>query len=103
MVVKRHLVRCQKYIGSRIDFPMSTDQVLAFIGYLFEHRKVSGATAGKYISALRTLHLVEGYAEPALRPSIVQAVLKGQSNYDEELRRLDPSKTRLPVTLGTMH
>ena len=85
-----------------MDFPMKTEQILLFVGYLFEIRQVTGKTAGKYLSALRTLHLVEGFPEPALRPAIVQAVIKGKANYDEEVKRLDPSKARLPVTLDVL-
>ena len=32
----------------------------------------------------------------------MQAVLKGKANYDEEQKRLDPSKHRLPVTLDIL-
>ena len=81
---------------------MSCEGVLRFIGYLFQVRKVQGTTASKYLSALRTLHLTRGYAEPALRPAIVKAVLKGRENWDEEVKRFDPKKTRLSVTLDVL-
>lgn len=100
--VRRHLVRCQKAEGVRFSFPMKTEQILVFIGFLLEARKVSGKSVGKYLSALRTLHLVEGFPEPMLRPAIVCAVLKGREHYDEEIRRLNPSKPRLPVTLDVL-
>ena len=81
---------------------MQTEEILLFVGYLFEVRSVEGLTANKYLSALRTLHLTRGYAEPALRPAIVQAVLKGRKNWDEESKRLDPKRVRLPVTLEVL-
>ena len=81
---------------------MKNEDVLLFVGYLFETRHVEGLTASKYLSALRTLHLTRGYAEPALRPAIVQAVIKGRRHWDEESKRLDPKKIRLPVTLDVL-
>ena len=33
---------------------------------------------------------------------LVQSVLRGKSNFDEEVKRLDPSKVRLPVTLDVL-
>lgn len=37
-----------------------------------------------------------------LRPAIVKSILKGKQNFDEEMKRLNPSKPRLPVTLDVM-
>ena len=100
--VQKHLIGCEKHYGNKFTFPMQSDQTLMFIAYLFEDRGVQAKTASKYISALRTLHLVRGHSEPSLRSGIVKAVLKGKSNIDEESRRFDPKHIRLPVTMDVL-
>ena len=100
--VEKHLTQCEETYGIKFSFPMQTDQVLLFVGFLFDVREVQGLTASKYLSALRTLHLVRGHAEPSLRPSIVKAVIKGKQNFDEEVKRFDPKQVRLPVTIDVL-
>jgi len=100
--VSNHIRNAQKYTGIQIKFPMKPPMILAFIGYLMEHRGIKAKSINQYLSGLRTLHLVRGLECPLLRPAIVQAVLKGRGHFDEEVSRHDFSTKRLPVTLEVM-
>ena len=55
---RRHLERCQKETKVRMSFPMTRKQILTFIAYMIEIRKVQAATVSKTLSAVRTLHLI---------------------------------------------
>lgn len=100
--VERHLVRAQQKSGVRMVFPMNKEMVLAFIAYLLECRKIKSKSVNQYLSGLRTLHLVRGHEVPMLRPGIVEAILKGRANFDEEISRHDYKNKRLPVTIEVM-
>ena len=96
---RKHLQACQLKTGMRMCFPMTETQIMTLIGYLFD-RGLQGKTVSKTLSALRTLHLVEGHPSPSLRTELVSAVLKGKANFDEEEHRSHPK--RQPVTLKVM-
>ena len=96
---RKHLQACQLKTGIRMGFPMSENQTMTLIAYLFD-RGLQGQTVSKTLSALRTLHLVEGLPSPCLRSDLVSAVLKGKANFDEEEHRSHPK--RQPVTLKVM-
>ena len=98
---QKHLERCQRETGVRMSFPMSTKQILVFIAYMLETRKVQSVTVSKTLSALRTLHLIEGINEHSLRPDVVKSILKGQANWDEEKKR-NTTNVRLPVTINVL-
>ena len=40
-----------------MSFPLGTDDVLTYIGYLLEDRKVAGSTIEKYLTGLRYLRV----------------------------------------------
>ena len=83
-----------------MTFPLGTADILTYIGYLMEERKVAGSTIEKYLTGLRYLeitsvdivraipdtcrsvHLQKGHSVPALRPDFVQAVLQGAKQKD---------------------
>lgn len=97
---KKHLLACQNSTGVRMCFPLGETQVMTLIGYLF-NRDLQGKTVSKVLSALRTLHMVEGVPVPCLRNGLVNAVLRGKANFDEEEQRA--AIKRQPVTLKVMH
>ena len=82
-----------------MGFPMMENQIMTLIAYLFD-RGLQGKTVSKTLSALRTLHLVEGLPSPILRSDLVAAVLRGKDNFDEEEHRNHPK--RQPVMLKVM-
>jgi len=57
---ERHLERCQRNTGVRMSFPMKRTQILCFVAFMLEVRKVKAVTVSKTLSAIRTLHLIEG-------------------------------------------
>ena len=85
-----------------ITFPMTKEMILAFIAYLLEGRRIKSQSVSQYLSGLRTLHLIKGLEVPMLRPGIVEAILRGRANFDEEMARHDFKNKRLPVTLEVM-
>ena len=87
--------------GVRMTFPMTQNQILAFVSYMLVHRKVKSNTVSKTISAIRTLHLIEGVDLPILRDDKIKVILRGQANLDEEIGREGKTK-RHPVTLNVM-
>ena len=89
---ERHVKRCEDYTGISLRIPFGSTQVLTYIGYLREVRKVQAGTVEKYMAGLRLLHLKEGHAVPALRPDIIQAVLQGAKQKD----LANPLKGKVP-------
>ena len=79
-----------------MSYPMTECMVMTLIGYLF-NRGLMGKTVSKTLSALRTLHLVEGHPSPCLRSDLVSAVIRGKANFDEEEQR--SKQKRQPVTI----
>ena len=83
----------------KMKFPLQTPMILVFIAYLIEHKGLKAKSINQYLSGLRTLHLIRCIECPLLRAAIVQSVLNGRSNFDEEVSRHDFKAKRLPVTL----
>ena len=97
---RKHLLACQNDTGVRMVFPLGETQIMTLIGFLFD-RRLQGKSVSKVLSALRTLHMVEGVPVPCLRNELVSAVLRGKANFDEEEQR--SAVKRQPVTLKVMH
>jgi hypothetical protein len=98
--VGKHLKSCEKHFKKTFKFPLKTDDIVLFIGYLLTVRGVKGSTVDTYISALRAIHLAKGVAIKELRPDIVKNIISGQKNLDS-LRQCNINK-RLPVTLSVL-
>ena len=50
---RKHLERCQSSTGRRMNFPMTEDDVLCLIAYLFDERGLKGKTVSRILSAIR--------------------------------------------------
>lgn len=98
--VKGHLLKCQMKVGLRFRFPMDEPQIVMFVAYLLSTEKLKASTIDNLLSALRMVHLSEGYFAPTLRPDTVKLLLTGRGNEDALIARSKPS--RLPVTLQVM-
>ena len=98
--VKGHLLKCQRKLGQRFAFPMGEPQIIVFVAYLLSSEKLKAASVENLLSALRMMHLSEGYFAPTLRPDTVKLLLRGRGNHDALLARSQPG--RLPVTLEVM-
>lgn len=98
--VRAHLVNCQRRVGRRFRFPMAEPEIVLFVAYLLSTEKLKASTIENLLSALRMLHLSEGFFAPALRPDMVKILLTGRGNEDARIARSKPG--RLPVTLNVM-
>ena len=87
---ERHIQRCEADTRVKIRFPMDDRMILAYVGWLMSVRKVSAASIKKYLSALRTVHLKNGYLPRNLRPDIINIIIKGreQEDHKEKVPRL---------------
>lgn len=98
--VGKHLSACEKHFKKTLKFPLNTNDIILFMGYLLTVRKVKGATIDVYLSALRAIHLSKGVAIKELRPDIVKSIVSGQKNLDS--LKKDNGNQRLPVTISVM-
>ena len=80
---------------------MSNNQILCFVAWLLK-KNLTGTTINSYISGLRTLHLVKGYDQKALRQPIITALEEGKSHLDTIRARLESKPNRLPVTINVL-
>ena len=99
--VKRHLEKCQNDMNTRFYFPMTSNNIVAFVAWLVA-KGLTSATINSYISGLRTIHLTQGIDEPALRPPIVNSIIDGKAHIDTVMSRLKMKPKRLPVTLNVL-
>ena len=98
--VKTHLQKCQMKVGHRFTFPMEEPQVVMFVAYLLSTGKLKAASIENLLSALRMMHLSQGFFAPSLRPDVVKLMLTGRGHEDARIARSKPG--RLPVTLNVM-
>ena len=73
---------------------------MVFVAYLLSTEKLKAVSIENLLSALRMLHLAEGYFAVNLRPDVVKLLLTGRGNEDAVVARSKPG--RLPVTLEVM-
>ena len=74
-------------------------QTLALVSYLFG-KNLKGTTVSNTLSGLRAIHIAEGCPAPVLRTSLINMVLKGRGNWDQEVARNLPK--RIPVTIDLL-
>ena len=98
----KHIETCSEDTGRSISFPMSSEDVLLFTGWLLSVREVKASTAESYLSALRQIHLIKGLVVPALRPDIVKTILTGAKHVDTIRDRLQNKPKRIPVTVDML-
>ena len=100
---ERHIIRCQEETKVELSFPFGEKEILTYIGWLIDSRKVSAKTVEKYLSGIRLAHMKEGYHVPALRPDIVKAILTGLAQKEKIDLRLGNKAERLPVTISVLN
>ena len=98
--IKKHMESCQRFVGRRFSFPMTHEDVVEFIGYMFAETSLKAASVANLLSALRTLHFTKGVFVPMLRPEIVTCLLKGRGNQDKIMSL--KKNQRLPVTVDIL-
>ena len=85
-----------------IEFPVSNTDVLLFIEWLVNTRKVMSATISHYLAGLRQLHVSKGIDPPVIRSDFVKQILRGKLNADNIVKRSTPQAKRMPVTIAVM-
>ena len=101
---ERMALLCQKEIGRKFSWPMTTDDTLTYVYYLVEVRGLRVATVNNYLSGIRQLHVTKGLQPPKLRDEIVRQALKGRANMEVRERscKESGSQGRLPMTIALM-
>ena len=85
-----------------MELPLSKEDLLEFIGWLIEVRKLKAGSINSYLSGLRQLHILKGMEAPMLRTDLVKFVLKGKKNMENIVTRKGEVVARLPITMNTM-
>ena len=98
----KHIERSERELGLQLNLPWDVSKTLNYVGFLLEIRKCSSKTIGCYLSAIRMLHLVNGFDPASLRPNIVSLVLKGREHYEEAKATLEKKPKRVPVTVQVL-
>jgi hypothetical protein len=99
---QRMLAKCAKNRNRKFEFPLASDDLLEFIGWLIGDRKVKAGTVNSYLSGLRQLHILKGMEPPIIRTNLVKFLLQGKKNLDNIAARSDNKTKRLPITMNVM-
>ena len=91
------LEKCANAVGISMDFPLTENQVLAFVSWML-NRGLSSSTMDTYLAGIRQVHLVNGVNLPCLRTPLVKLVLEGRKHQDTAKKRAGLTTVRLPVT-----
>ena len=98
----KHIERVEKELKVDMSLPFTIDKTLNYVGYLMGDRGCSSKTVAQYLSGVRMLHLCRGLDVAALRPPIVNLVLKGREHWDNVQKTLSSKPTRVPVTISVL-
>ena len=99
---ENHLNACMAEVGRRMTFPFSVGDVLTFIAWLVDKRKVRAKTIMIYLSGLRMVHFQRGHFSINLHSDIVKHVLTGLKQQDVVKDKQKDKVERLPVTMEVM-
>jgi hypothetical protein len=93
---------CGKARKRRMELPLQEADILEFIGWLAEERKVKAGTMNSYLAGVRQLHILKGMEPPNIRTQLVKFLLQGKKNMDSIAKRAGNTKKRLPMTITVM-
>ena len=96
------LAMCQKDEKRRMELPLTEEDIVVFIGWLIDVRKVKAATISGYLSGLRQLHTAKGIEAPNIRTELVKSIMTGKKNMDSISSRRGHVLRRLPMTMTMM-
>jgi hypothetical protein len=99
---KRMLAMCGKAKKRKLDFPLGESDILEFIGWLAQERKVKAGTISSYLAGIRQAHILEGMEPPIIRSNLVKFLLQGKKNMDNIKSRVEGGQNRLPMTISVM-
>ena len=64
---------------------------------------MKGNSVEKYLSALRLIHMQNGYFEPFMRPEIIRQITRGACNRDQISKRMEGKATKTAMTPELMY
>lgn len=99
---ERMLLTCSKIKKRKLELPLGEREVLIFVNWLVNDKKLKISTINNYLSGLRQLHILRGHGEPSLRKGRVGLVLNGKMNMDILAKKTVVRQKRLPVTISVM-
>ncbi len=97
---ERLLMKCRKDTGRKMEFPLTQEDSLEYIGWLLVTRKVKAATVNSYMAGIRQLHILQGMEPPVIKSELIKFILRGRQNKDNIGNRAN--KGRLPITTSVM-
>ena len=97
-----HIKKCEIKKGISLDLPFDLSKTLHYLNYLLIDCTVKSNTCEKYLSGVRMYHLTQGFDAPALRPAIVNLLLKGRENFEQIQEKLNKREKRIPVSVTVM-
>jgi len=96
------LLTCLKQKGRKFDMPLTQEDVVIFVDWLLEERKVAAGTVKGYLSGIRQMHISKGMEPPVIRTVAVNWVLRGKKNAENIINRREGQAGRLPMTMNMM-
>jgi integrase len=93
---------CGKAKKRKLEFPLGESDILEFIGWLAQERKVKAGTISSYLAGIRQAHILEGMEPPIIRSNLVKFLLQGKKNMDNIKSRAEGGQNRLPMTISVM-
>ena len=98
----KHIERIQTDLNIDMSLPFTIGKTLNYVGYLLDDRSCSSKTVAQYLSGVRMLHLCNGMDVAALRPPIINLILKGREHWENIQETLKNKPKRVPVTISVM-
>lgn len=91
------LKKCEKELNVRLDPPLTTNQLLTFVGWLLD-RQVGADTINTYLAGLRQLYISRNLNPNSIRSDLVTQIIKGRRHQTLTECSAGQQKDRLPVT-----
>ena len=85
-VVLRHLLECQEYLDVVFEPDPTSQDATSFVAYLAAVKELRAESISKMLSAWRMVAITLGRKTTNLRPTIVQQVLKGLRNREDQAK-----------------
>ena len=98
----KHIEKIQVELNIDMSLPFTTGKTLNYVGYLLDDRNCSSKTVAQYLSGVRMLHLCNGMDVAALRPPMINLILKGREHWENVRDTLNKKPKRVPVMISVM-
>ena len=95
---KRMWELCKDETNQDLTLPWTQREMLIFIDWLVNDRKVASSTIKSYLAGISKFHVLDGFDEPKLKTTLVKQVLKGKLNKEKITTSRQGITGRLAVT-----